>query len=93
MDGHSNFYSCSSDGTIVNWTVLESHLVANIIIVIPFTGIARSEVKSGLNIHLWHPLVYKRKESRQNLYEDGLSLIVNLALDKCISMKDGLLQV
>ena len=44
MDGHSNFYSCSSDGTIVNWTVLESHLVANIIIVIPFTGITRSEV-------------------------------------------------
>ena len=37
LDGHPNFYSCSPDGAVVNWTVLESHLIATLITRVPFT--------------------------------------------------------
>ena len=36
--------SCSSDGSILNWTVLETSLVATLITVVPFTGQIKSEV-------------------------------------------------
>ena len=37
-------FSCSSDGAILNWTVLENCLVATLITVIPFTRQIKSEV-------------------------------------------------
>ena len=40
-------FSCSSDGAILNWTVLENCLVATLITVIPFTRQIKSEV--GVN--------------------------------------------
>ena len=43
LDGHQNFFSCSSDGAIINWTVLDNYLVATLITIIPFTAPARSE--------------------------------------------------
>ena len=44
MDGHLNFYSVSSDGSVINWTVLSSYLVPNIVITVPYTGPTRTEV-------------------------------------------------
>ena len=39
--------SCSSDGSILNWTVLETSLVATLITVVPFTGQIKSEVSQS----------------------------------------------
>ena len=42
--GQLTMSSCSSDGAILNWTVLENCLVATLITVIPFTRQIKSEV-------------------------------------------------
>ena len=46
LTGHPNFYSCSSDGAIINWTVLDTHLLATLVTIIEFSYPLKSEVEN-----------------------------------------------
>ena len=45
LDGYLNFYSCSSDGRVTNWTIMESNMVATDVVLLPFQSSLKTEVR------------------------------------------------
>ena len=44
LDGYLNFYSCSSDGRVTNWTIMESCMLPTHVILLPFQSSLKTEV-------------------------------------------------
>ena len=45
LDGYLNFYSCSSDGRVTNWTIMESNMLATHVVLLPFQSSLKTEVR------------------------------------------------
>ena len=45
LDGYLNFYSCSSDGRVTNWTIMESNMLATDVVLLPFQSSLKTEVR------------------------------------------------